>query len=526
MANKPIIMNKIKQIILLHCQGQGSRKISTISGVSRNVVRQYIARFGALKVSFTDIEDKSNEELSVLFCLTPTNTLPDSERYTQLHDQLPAFSKELSKKGVTLDSVHRNYLMKYPQGYCRSQFYKYIMQYRRRRGLSMHIDHKAGESMYVDYCGDKLNVIMIDTGELVEYEVFIAILGYSQLTYIEAVSSQTKNDFIGCCRNAIEYFGGATETIVPDNLKAAVTKSSKYEPILNETFAAFAEHYGTVILPARPYKPKDKPLVENAVKLAYQRVYTEVDNKPYLDLQSVNNSIRTSQESHNNAPLKKSDSRREIFEAEEKQTLVPLPQIRYELQTIKICTVMKNCHVGLHADRHYYSVPSEYVGKKVKLIYDSLKVDIYFKFKQIATHKRNYRKNKYTTLKEHLAPQHGFILEWTPEFFINRGKEVSEELAVFLDRLMAGKDHPQQGYKACLGVLNLAKRVGPERITKACKRAISFGSYHYSILEDILKKNLDQINDEDDSVVDKNTPLHQNLRGKEYYNQKLINLNE
>jgi transposase len=523
MSNKPIIMSKIRQIIRCHCQGIGSKRISSMTGVSRNTIKTYIKKFAALGLTLGEIDEKSELELqALLFPPVEIPTIPDVERFQHLQSKIPDILKALRKKGMTIDIQWLKYINEYPNGYSRTRFYYYLVEHKRKGSSTMHFEHKAGEKMFVDYCGDKLKVVDIQTGELKELEVFVAILGCSQLTFIEASLSQTKEDFIDSCRRALEYFGGVPKAIVPDNLKSAVTKSSKYEPIINEAFASFAEHYNTVVLPARAYKPKDKALVENAVRLVYQRIYTAFETPILFEsFEQVNRAIKEPLEVHNSAPLKQGESRRVIFETEEKDVLLTLPEIPYELLKFKECTVMKNGHVSLHEDRHYYSVPFEFIGKKVKLQFNSLKVDVYYHYKLIASHQRNYRRNRYTTNVEHMASKHKFMSEWNPEYFIEKAKDISEETAMFIERLLGSKAHPEQGYKACNGVLNLAKRVGQFRITNACKRALEYEAIHYNMLEDILKKGLDKISPEEESLLNTTTPEHRNVRGKEYYQTKI-----
>lgn len=516
-------MSKIRQIIRCHCQGIGSKRTSSMTGVSRNVVRSYIQKFASLGLTLEDVESKSDQELQdLLFPSVAIPPIPDLQRYQYLQNKVPDILKAMRQKGMTLEIQWLKYINEYPNGYSRTRFYHYLVEHKRKSGSTMHLDHKAGDKMFVDYCGDKLRVVDVQTGELKELEVFVAILGCSQLTYVEASYSQTKEDFIDSCRRALEYFGGVPKAIVPDNLKSAVTKSSKYEPIINDAFASFAEHYNTVILPARAYKPKDKALVENAVRLVYQRIYTALQN-PILfeNIEKLNEVIKVPLESHNTASLKKGDSRREIFETEEKQTLLALPAIPYELMKFKECSVMKNGHVALHEDRHYYSVPFDFIGKKVKLHFNSSKVEVYYHYKLIASHERNYRRNRYTTKDEHLASKHKFMSDWNPEFFISRAREISEETAMFIERLLGSKAHPEQGYKACNGVLNLAKRVGQQRITGACRRALEYEAIHYNMLEDILKKGLDKLSPEEEIAANTTTPIHRNVRGKEYYQTKI-----
>lgn len=518
-------MSKIRQIIRCHCQGIGSKRTSSMTGVSRNVVKNYIRHFATLGLTLQDLENKSDHDLQELFFPPQIKiSLPDVERYQHLQNKLPDIAKAMRQKGMTLEIQWLKYINEYPNGYSRTSFYNYLVAYKRKGGATMHIDHKAGDKMFVDFCGDKLHLVDIQTGEIRDLEVFVSILGCSQHTYVEATRSQTKEDFIECCRHSFEYFGGVTKAIVPDNLKSAVTKSSKYEPIINETFASFAEHYNTVILPARAYKPKDKALVENAVRLVYQRIYTAFKNPIICEsLEKLNEAIKVLLDAHNNAPLKQGDSRRKIFEEEERHTLLALPSIPYELRKFKMCTVMKNGHVALHEDRHYYSVPYDFIGKKIKISYNSGAVDIYYNYKLIATHIRNYRRNRYTTNEQHMASKHRFMAEWNPEFFITRAKEISTEVTVFIERLLESKSHPEQGYKACNGVLNLAKRVGTLRITGACKRALEYEAIYYYMLEDILKKGLDKIDPEEES--NRLTPAHRNVRGKSYYQKSNKNPN-
>lgn len=517
-------MSKLKQIIRLHCQGKGSKTVSSVTGVSRRTVKEYIKKFLSLHLTVEEAESLDDLRLHQLF-FPPAKTLkvPDQARLDRLEAMLPELSKMSRQKGMTLERLWRHYLQHDPAGYSRTRFYVYLRDYHRRSSTTMHLEHKAGEKMFVDYCGNKLHIIDPDTGEVKDVEVFVCILGCSQFTYVEATMSQKKEDFIGSCMRALQFYGGAPQAIVPDNLKAAVTKSSKYEPLLNETFQTFGEHYSTVILPARAYKPKDKALVENAVRLVYQRIYTSVANRVFTSLADLNAAIIIALEIHNNLPLKQGESRRVIFDTEEKSTLTPLPQLPYELCTIKEHKVMKNGHVSLHEDRHYYSVPYELIGKRVKLIYNSSKVEIYHQFRLVAVHVRSYRRNRYTTSADHLASKHRFLSEWNVDFFLEKANAISTEVAVFIERLMESKQHPEQGYKACSGVLNLARRVGRDRITACCRRALEYDAISYYMLEEIVKKGLDKLDDKED---DQQQPVlsHANVRGKQYYQQQSLQL--
>ena len=508
-------MTKIRQILRSFTMGKSKVQISDQTGVSRNTVKKYIRKFLSEKLTFDMLSTISDAELEVLFgsAAPPEKGL----RYEQLQQMLPDLEKYFKQKGVTIRMLWSRYLQVCPDGYGHSQFNTYFTIYTGRAKAVMHINHKAGDKMYIDFAGEKLSITEKATGEVQVVEVFIAILGCSQLTYVEAVSTQRRQDFISACENAMQYFGGVPAAIVPDNLKSAVTKSSKYEPTINEAFADFAEHYGTAVLPARVYRPRDKSLVEGMVKIVYNRIYTQLSSHTYFTLETLNGAIKEALEQLNNAPFKgRNYSRRQQFEEIEKATLQPLPVYRYEFKQQHIVTVMKNGHVCLAVDKHYYSVPYRFIGRKVKIQYTAAGVVIYYKYEQIAVHQRQYRKYHYTTTDEHLASAHRYLSEWTPEKFIEQAEAIDEEVANYIMRVIENKQHPEQAYKSCTGILSLARKVGNERLTMACRRANNYGIYNYPIIAQILEKKLDALTEEELQLAH-SMPQHQNIRGSEYY---------
>jgi len=382
----------------------------------------------------------------------------------------------------------------------------------------MRMEHKVGDKLYVDFAGDKLSIVDKQTGEIQSVEIFVAILGASQFTYVEAVMSQQKEDFIGACEGALLYYGGVPAAIVPDNLKSAVTKSSKYEPVLNDSFADFAQHYSTTILPARAYKPRDKALVENAVRIIYTRIYTKIRGNDYFTLEEINAAIRVALEEHNNTLLTgRNYSRRQQFEDVERVALAPLPPLRYELKKELYVTVMKNGHVSLNADKHYYSVPYRFIGKKVKLMYSRSVVEIFYCYERIAIHKRLKSPYNYTTDKDHLASAHRFVSDWTPERFLSWASGIHEDVHLYILKILDRKQHPEQAYKSCVGILSFAKKVGNERLTKACQRALGYGIYNYKTIQTILEKGMDKYDEKEDNE-NLQMPQHDNIRGEHYYN--------
>lgn len=508
-------MSKIRQIIRLHSQGRSKLLISNHTGVSRNTLKKYLKEFERSGLSFADINELSDKDLEDLFIKPEEKQL--NPKLQILFSFFPSMDKELKRKGVTRLLLWEEYRRKHPDGYGLSQFKNYFAKWKAQVNPSMRIEHKAGDKLYIDFAGDKLSIVDKQTGEIQQVEVFVAILGASQLTYVEAVMTQQKEDFIAACEGALHYYGGVPAAIVPDNLKSAVIKSSKYEPVLNETFADFADHYSTTILPARAYHPQDKALVEGAVKIVYTRIYAKLRTGEYFTLDELNKAILIALEEHNLALLKgRNYSRRQQFEEVERQTLAPLPPLRYELKKQLFATVMKNGHVSLSADKHYYSVPFRFIGKKVKLMYSRNTVEIFYNYERIAIHKRTKSPYNYTTEKDHMASAHRFVSDWTPERFLTWAAGIHEDVHLYILKILDRKQHPEQAYKSCVGILSFAKKVGNDRLIKACQRALGYGIYNYKTIQTILEKGMDNYEEAEENKP-MEMPLHENIRGEEYY---------
>jgi transposase len=514
MANQNIDMSKLRQIIKHYCHKQGTRTIRDLTGVSRNTVKKYIAQFQSLQTPWDELSKLNDKELETLFLEEPIIAEPP-ERLLELYAFFPYAEKRLKQPGMTLQLLWIEYSARHIDGFQSTGFYKHYRLWKGRSHPSMHMVHKAGEKMFVDYAGKTLEVIDAATGEVKSVEVFVAILGASQLTYVMAIESQDMEDFIRCCENALHFFGGVPRAIVPDNLKAAVTKPSRYEPHLNDNFEAFAEHYGMAVLPARVYKPKDKSLVEGAVKITYNRIYTNLHGKQFTSIADLNEAILGHLENHNLTCFHgRNYSRMEQFIEMEKQTLQPLHPLRFEMRQTAIVTVMKNGHVCLHCDKNYYSVPFNNIGRKVKLFYSKSKIEIYYKYELIASHERIKNPHAYNTDAAHMATFNQHIADWNPERFLSEARKIHIDVELFIGQVLIRKAHPEQAYKSAQGILSFAKRVGHERLTRACQRAHLYGIYHYRIIETILKRNIDQYEIEDEPPQ---MPKHDNIRGEDYY---------
>ena len=515
MANKLISMEKLRQIIRLKQVGYSNRKISQMLGLHRETVRRYVSQMEGLGLSY---ELLLKEEDSVLNCLfeKPKFSKVNTDRLLRLQEFFPGMEKELARVGVDKWNLWSEYKQQDAEGYTYSHFCRAYKRWKRTQDVSAHFEHKAGDKAFVDYTGKKLFIVDRLTGEIKTVEVFVAILGFSNYIYVEATASQKKEDFIMATQNALHCFGGVPQAIVTDNLKSAVTKSCKYEPQLNETFESFALHYSTTILPTRALKPKDKALVEGAVKFVYRRIFAAIRNTTFFSLGGLNAEIRKLNVLLNTNNFQgKEHSRKTLLSQVEILELRPLPVEKYELKNFRWLTVQKYSHIFLSDDKHYYSVHYKYNGKKVKVAYTNTQVEIYLEYERIAVHGRDRKQYGYTTIKEHMASANRFISEWSPEFFLKWASDIGEPTKQFIEKLLQSKAHPEQGYKSCLGVLCCAKKVGKERLNNACSRAFYYGDYKYSIVKNILDKGLDK--EPVQLEIPCTIPVHENIRGEQYY---------
>ena len=514
MARKRVNMKKLREIIRFkETSDMSDRKIARALNISRPVVAQYIKDFNASGLTYEETKEMPDSRFLALF---EKQRNKRCSKYEDISKLFPCFVTELKKTGVTLMILWNEYQKEHPDGYSYSQFCYHFQVWRNASKVTMHIEHKAGDKMFVDYAGDKLVIVDRKTGHERPVEVFVAILGASQLTYAEASFSQKSEDWIRSNERAFIYCGGVTQAIVPDNLKSGVTQSNRYEPGINLMFDDFAVHYQTVILPARVRRPQDKALVENAVNLVYQRIYAPLRNRIFYSLKELNEAIWDLLEQHNNTPFQRlKTSRRELFDNIEKQVLKPLPKERYPIKQCKELTVQFNYHVELREDRHYYSVPWQLKGKRVRVVYDDRNVAIYYDNVRAIQHKRDRSPNGYTTLHIHMPPHHRFYAQWSPERFIRWAQSIGDDVAEIIQVVLKSREHPEQAFKTCMGILNLVKEHGPDRLNKACARALGFGFYSYKRIKSILDRGLE----EEPLTESRQLPFssHENIRGSQYY---------
>jgi transposase len=513
MGKKGIRMDKIREIIRLSYKlNLGCRKIAAALNISKTAANDYIQEFKATGLGYQDIENLSDSKLSELL----SGAKKSCSRYKELEDNFPYFAKELKRKGLTLKRLWEEYIDKNPHGYSYARTAWHYRVWRQAEKITMHMEHKAGDKMFVDFAGQKLFIVNPKTGEKTDLEVFIAILGASQRSYIEAVESQKSQCWISANENAFHEFGGAAAAIVPDNLKSAVSTPDRYEPDINPEYEDFARHYGTVILPARSGKSKDKALVENQVKLTYQRIFAPLRDRIFYSKAELNEAIAEFNTKHNNTPFQRLDTTRmKLFLEVEKDALKPLPATRYDFKKFCTPTVAFNYHVYLSEDKHYYSVPYRYRAKKVKVTYTSTEVCIIYDNKRIASHNRNMHQGGYSTKEEHMHPAHRYYYQWNPKRITGWADRIGPDVKKVVAAILSSAPYPEQAYKSCVGIISLAKKYGNVRVNNACKRALYFKLYKYRAIKNILDKGLDSV--EEEKIVQQKLPLHENIRGPEYY---------
>jgi transposase len=512
MAGKVTEMSKIKQLLLLHESGVSNRQIANELGINRETVNTYVNKLKSGEMQIDELLKLDEPVLEGKF-IAGTAAYTD-RRFEDFKERLPWFEKELGRKHVTRQIVWQEYLSAYPSGYRYTQFCYHLNQQLAARKPSAILTHVAGEKLMVDFCGDRLEYINTDTGEIIPVHVFIACLPYSDYTFIMAVNQQTTEDFLYALSCCLKHLGGSPKILVPDNLKAAVIKTDRYEPTLNRLMEDFANHYNFVVLPARVASPKDKAKCENHVRIIYSRVYTKLRNHRFFSLEELNRALAEKTMEHNQTRMQRKDySRQEKFLADEKQLLTPLPETEFELKYYTSLRVDKNNCIYLGRDKHYYSVPYTYIGKKVQVIYTRRLVKIFCKDSQIAVHERRIGYG-YTTVAAHLCSTHQHYNDRSADYYIKKAKEKSPALASVVTAVFNGSQPPEVYYKVCDGLFSLYRKTDAVIFEKACQIAFDEGTCSYRFIKAMIENNTLSM----EAEAYKPLPAAQeNIRGKTYY---------
>lgn len=517
MAGKPKRMSQVKQILQLHKQGHGNKTIARHLSVSKNTVKSYLGKYRSSKLSLDTLLKMEDHALEKIF--HAGNPAYKDDRFETLKDNLDYYTKELKRDGVTRKLLWEEHRLSHPTGYSLSQFSFHLSQHLLSKKPSLVLKHVPGEKLFVDFAGKKLSYVDRSTGEIIECQVFVACLPYSDYGFCMAVPSQRIDDFIHALTICLESLGGAPKALVPDNLKSAVIKANRYEPTVNRALEDFANHYNMAVVPARARKPKDKALVENQVKLIYNRVYARMRNQQFFSLEGLNEAIKMHTSNHNQTRMQERDyCREEHFLSNEKDLLQPLPAETFEIKYYKEYTLAPNNHILLGQDKHYYSAPYQYIGKKLKVIYTRSAVRIFYNHNLIAVHKRRYVKGDYSTEKNHLCSTHQHYLNRSPKYYREKAHSLSEPLGQLVELIFSRNRYPEQLYRSCDGLLSLQRNTHPETFDKACQMAIEYQNYSYRFVQNIIKNKMTGATEE---MPDKALPKHNNIRGREYYNNQL-----
>jgi transposase len=515
MAGKRINLMEIKELILLKKKKVSNRKVASLLGVSRNTVNSYTRTFEAHGFDYDELLTLDDEALNDLF---PRTTEMQGQRYEELAQYFPYFAKELKKPGCTIDQLWQEYIHKHPDGYKSTQFNHHFNQWRKKEKGSLRIEHKAGEKLYLDFTGKKLKMIDKSTGEVQELNVLVGILPCSQYTFCIALPSQSKEDVIKGIIQCLEYFEGVVKVIITDNMKSIVDRSHKYAPQINRTAKNLALHYNCTITATRPYSPKDKAFVEGAVKLVYQRIFYPLSKHTFFNIEQVNELMLELVDKYNDYKFtnsKISATRRSEFLSLEKPYLQPLPSQAFEIKYYKRLKVQKMGYIYLSTDRHYYSVPYRYIGQRVEVEYTQKAVEIYFRGKRIALHKRSFEQGRYSTIKDHLSSANRAYSEWSLEYFVKKAGRIGPNTQKYIEKMIREKQYPETGYKQAQGLLFLTKQFAPSRIEKACSQALPYHRHGYHTIAQMLEKGIDL--DADGLHPSPSIPAHRNIRGKLNY---------
>ena len=513
MAGKLTSMSTIKQLIQLHEGGVSNRQIALILGLNKGTVNDYVNKLKSGGMQITELLQLDEPVLAGKFS-AGTAAFTDS-RFEQMKELLPYLEKELERKHVTRYLLWREYIEKNPSGYRYTQFCHHLNQQLVARKPSAILSHEAGEKLFVDFAGDRLEYIDRETGEVIKVQVFVACLPYSDYSFCMAVRSQSTDDFLYALSCCLRHLGGSPKILVPDNLKAAVIKADRYEPELNRVMEDFANHFNFVVCPARSRHPKDKAKVEGQIRIIYSRVYAKLRNQRFFSLEELNRALAEKTLEHNQTRMQRCDySRQERFIADEKEKLRPLPQTVFEKKYYAELKVETNCFIRLARDRHYYSVPYIYIGEKVQVIYTRTLVKIFCRHSLVATHERTVGAG-YTTVLTHLCSTHRFYRERSPEYYIKAAGNKSAVLKELVTAIFSNSNRPPElSYKTCDGLLSLARKTDPRKFEKACRIAMSAEKYGYRFVQALVEGKF-LLMEETENY--KPLPQTTGVRGKHYY---------
>jgi transposase len=503
-------MRRLREILRLkHACGLSHRAIARSCGVGSATVADYVSRAREAGLTWPLPDDLDDAQLEARLFLLPASPgvarpLPDP---AWLH-------QELKRDGVTLQLLWEEYLETHPDGYRYTQFCEHYRRFVRRLAPTMRQTHRAGEKAFVDFSGKRPEIVDRRTGEARRVELFVGVLGASNYLYAEVTENQSLPAWIGAHTRMLEAFGGCPELLIPDNLKAGVTGACRYEPEVNRTYEEMARHYGAAVLPARAYHPRDKPKVEAGVQVAQRWILARMRDRTFFSVAEMNTAVLELAGALNDRPMKHlGASRRELFERLDRPALKPLPQDRFEMATWKNCGVNIDYHIDV--EHNLYSVPHQLIHQRVEARVTTTIVEVFFKGGRVASHERLFGRGRCSTQPEHMPSSHRAHAEWTPSRIIAWAEKTGPATARVVQAILQSRPHPEQGYRACLGLFRLGQARGHDRLEAACARAEKLGGHSYRTVQNILAAGLDRVPLDD--TAPSPLPAHANIRGAAYY---------
>jgi transposase len=510
-AKRELAMRQIKQILRLAHDGVSAREIGRMLGVARSTIQDNVKRAEVAGLTWplpADLIDAVLEER--LFA--HSGAKPGMRRRPEA--DWATLACELKRPGVNLMVLWEEYRELHPGGYGYSRFCDLFREFEARLSPVMRQHHVAGDKIFVDYSGKKIGIVDRQTGVVREAEIFVAVIGASSLTYAEATWTQTLPDWIGAHVRMFRFYGGVARLLVPDNLKSGVHKASFYDPEINRSYGMMASHYGVGILPARPYRPRDKAKVEAGVRFAQTYILGRLRRQTFFSLAEANQAIGGALERINDHVMRRLGvSRRQLFETLERTALAPLPDTDYEFAEWRFARVSLDYHVELEG--FFYSVPHQLIREQVDTRSTVRMVEIFHRGKRVAAHERRYAGRRHGTDPDHMPSSHRRYAEWTPERFRRWGNALGPQTEGLVIAILANRPHPEQGFRTCLGVLRLFKDLDPTRAEKVAERAVAIGALTYKSIASIIANKLDHVpttTEEPQSVI-----AHPNLRGSNYF---------
>lgn len=506
-------MRACREIIRLALQLKlSANEIHRAAKISRGTVQSCIKRAIALNLTWPlpdNLDDAALEQM----------LYPPAQKQCARY-AAPDFEKtrsELARKGVTRMLLWEEYKEEHPDDfYCYAHFSKLYRRWLGKKDIVMRQSHRAGEKLFVDFAGQTVPIVCRDTGEVMTAQIFVATFGASNFTYAEACQSQELRNWLALHVRAFQFFGGAPQLLVPDNLKSAVTEARRFDPLLNRSYRRMAEHYGCGILPARPYRPRDKGKVEKGVQTVEQWILARLRDLTFFSIHDLNETIRTLLVELNEEPFQKmSGCRRSRFEEIDKPALRQLPQQPFEFEDWSLSIkVPKDYHVGI--DEHYYSVPYQLVGERVDIRLTDATIEVFHQNIRVASHVRNWASGEKTTAQEHMTPAHAAYQGMSSEKFLRWAHETGPATEQVISVILASKPYPQLSYDQCFGILSsLVKKYGNEKVELACKHALSLGTPGYRLIKLLLQHSLENLPEQ--LSIDLSGICHSNIRGPQHF---------